>query len=332
MPKISVILPVNNAENTLKDAVKSILNQTFRDFELLIVNDGSTDSSMDIVDKFNDKRIRVIGQDHLGVATALNAGLDVSRGQYIARMDADDESASDRFAKQSAELDENPDLDIVSCLIRYRGDEKENQGYFLHVKWLNSLTNSKEIYHRRFSESPFAHPSVMFRKSLVERYGRYREGDFPEDYEMWLRCLHHGARAQKVKEFLLTWRDHKDRHSRIHHKYRSEAFFKLKAYYFSLWFRNNDKVKNKKIWICGYGKAIRGKSRWLGLFKCHIEGYIDIKKRSSPTHRVIQYEEILEMDEIFILIYVSDRKGKSKILEYLSENALMPGNDYYEMT
>ena len=127
-PEISVILPFRDASSTLRRAVKSILDQNFTDFELLLVDDGSTDDSPDIADSFDDDRIRHVKLKPLGIVGALNEGIYASHGNYIARMDADDYSHPERLRKQYDFLQANPDVGVVSCLIRYFGDKEKNYG------------------------------------------------------------------------------------------------------------------------------------------------------------------------------------------------------------
>ncbi len=190
-PKISVILPVWNAGDTLEPAIKSILGQTEEDFELVIVDDGSDDASDNIIARHAaaDGRVRPVFIPHSGIVTALNIGLSQARGRYIARMDADDLSHPSRLEKQASYLDRNPDTGLVSCLVEHLGDHKEKAGYAHYVDWINSLTSHEEIYLNRFVESPLAHPSVMIRRELIDTHGSYRDGSFPEDYELWLRWL-----------------------------------------------------------------------------------------------------------------------------------------------
>ena len=117
-PKISVVMPAYNAENYIREAIDSILAQTFRDFEFLIIDDGSTDHTVEIIRSYSDSRIRLYQNErNMGVAATLNRGLDLARGEYIARMDADDISLPERFAKQAAYMDAHPDVAVCGSNI-----------------------------------------------------------------------------------------------------------------------------------------------------------------------------------------------------------------------
>jgi len=201
MPKISVIMPVYNAENFLRESIESILNQTFKDFEFLIINDGSTDSSADIIRSYTDSRINFIdNKDNLFYMKRLNEALEVATGEYIARMDSDDISLPERFQKQVEFLDANPEVGIVGGFWQMFGA----------VDRLITVPEKHEnIYPFSVFHSPFGHPAVMFRKSMFDANNlRYRE-DYPyaEDYELWTRALKlfKGANLQEV---LLNYRVH----------------------------------------------------------------------------------------------------------------------------
>lgn len=232
-PTVSVLLPVRNAAGTIARAVAGVRAQTRTDWELVAVDDGSTDGTRELLRRAaaEDARIRLLEQPPLGLVAVLNAGLAVARGRFIARLDADDECHPGRLAAQAACLEAEPEVGLVSCWVGFGGDRTANAGYALHVDWLNALVTPEQIVLNRFVESPLAHPSVMFRRELVERHGGYRDGDFPEDYELWLRWLEAGVRMAKVPRELLTWHDAPGRLSRTDPRYDPEAFFRVKAGY-----------------------------------------------------------------------------------------------------
>ena len=190
MPHISVLLPACNAAPTLPAALESLLDQrTSRLFEIVAVDDGSSDGTPHLLADFarRDARLRPLRIAHAGLVGALNAGLAQCRGRYVARMDADDLSLPDRLEKQATHLDAHPDIGVVGSLVTFGGDPKRQAGYAHHVAWLNTLRTPRELSDWRFAEAPLAHPSVMFRRELPERLGAYRDGPFPEDFELWLR-------------------------------------------------------------------------------------------------------------------------------------------------
>ena len=230
-PLISVVLPAFNAAATVTRAVLSIRQQTWTDWELILVDDGSTDGTGHLLRALaaDEPRVRVVTTEHRGVAAALNTGIKEARGRFIARMDADDEAHPERLSEQRLLLEQDDSLGLVGSLVEFGGDRVNAAGYALHVDWMNALVTPQEIALNRFVESPFAHPSVMFRRVLIERYGGYRQGDFPEDYELWLRWLEAGVVMTKAPRVLLTWHDAADRLSRTDARYALEAFYRCKS-------------------------------------------------------------------------------------------------------
>ncbi len=166
--KISVVMAVYNAEKYLREAIESILNQTFADFEFIIVNDGSKDKSLEIIKSFNDESIVLINQENKGLPIALNKGIDNSRSDIIARMDADDISLPDRFQIQYNFLNQNPDYIAVgsnAVIIDINGD----------YVFTSSKRITDEEIKKRLPESPFIHPTVMFKKKFFIHAGKYSE-------------------------------------------------------------------------------------------------------------------------------------------------------------
>ena len=329
-PLVSVILPVYNSSSALPQAMESMLSQTYHEFELVVVDDGSTDQTPAIIQSFKSSKIKAVRQEHQGIATALNLGIGIASGQYIARMDADDISYTSPLEKQTDFLSKHADIGLVSCLVRYKGDAAKNQGYALHVDWLNQCITPEQIYLRRFQDSPVAHPSVMFRKSLIHRYGGYGNGPFPEDYDLWLRWMDHGVKMAKVQEFLLEWHDSPHRLSRNHHHYTQECFYRLKARYLAQWFSRTYPHNPPEVIIWGYGPAVKRKSGYLEQYGLTGRRYIDVK--ANAIHKeVLYYKEVKNLKNVLILSYVADRQGKQEIMKYLTSCGLQEGKDFLMM-
>lgn len=202
MPKISVIMSVYNGEKFLKESVLSILNQTYADFEFIIINDGSTDLSLEILRGFEekDKRIRLISRENKGLTPSLNEGMKLAQGEYIARMDSDDISMPERFEKQITFLEKNKDIALCGTWA-INIDENGNE----IGEYKTPITN-KEIKKNILFHNPFIHPSVMIRKSVFEKVGLYNE-EFKhiEDYELWTRVIPRFKTAN-IQDFLLKYR------------------------------------------------------------------------------------------------------------------------------
>lgn len=131
--------------------------------------------------------MRLVRKTHGGIVSALNTGLEHARGQLIARMDADDIAQAERLEKQVRFLEGHPGIRVFSCGVTFGGDVLASAGHAAHVDWINRLIEPEEISWHRFVEAPVAPSIGDFRAELIGRHGGYREGDFPEDYELWLR-------------------------------------------------------------------------------------------------------------------------------------------------
>jgi glycosyltransferase involved in cell wall biosynthesis len=201
-PKVTVLLPVYNAESYLDEAIVSILLQTFTDYEFLIIDDGSTDHSVDIVNRYDDARIRVLSNPHrLKLSGALNRGLDEARGTYIARMDGDDIALPTRLQRQVEFLDTNLQVGICGTWV-----EKFDQTI---RKVDEYLTEPAAVKAYTLFDCPFAHPTVMFRRDFFTAHNlRYNGWYYPtEDYELWSRAVYSFPCAN-IAEVLLNYRVH----------------------------------------------------------------------------------------------------------------------------
>ena len=200
-PLISVLLPVYNAELFLKEAIDSVLDQTYANFELIIINDGSVDGSENIIFSFDDKRIRYVKNDeNLGITKTLNKGISLAQGKYIARMDADDICLPCRLMKQFLFLEQHQDIGLCGTWIDTINERNEITG-----KVINQTKPEFIKIHLLFS-TPIAHPSVFARAELLKE-NLYDDVLFAEDYDLWCR-LSTKSKLANIPEFLLYYRWH----------------------------------------------------------------------------------------------------------------------------
>ena len=201
--KISVIMPVYNGEKYLNQAIDSILNQTYSDFEFIIINDCSTDSTEEIVQSYSDDRIVYLkNEKNSGVAATLNRGLEAARGEYIARMDADDISHPERIEKQVRYMDNNPDVGVcgANAIVFESGEDKYKLVY---------SEFDEDIRIDMIFNTPFAHPAVIIRNEvLILNNIKYDEQfEKSEDYKMWYDILSI-SKGHNLMDFLLRYRHH----------------------------------------------------------------------------------------------------------------------------
>jgi glycosyltransferase involved in cell wall biosynthesis len=203
MPHISVLLSVLNGAKFVADAVQSILAQSYSDFEFIIVDDGSTDRTLTILQSFADPRIQIIRNEaNIGLARSLNKALDFARGEFIARIDADDFSPPERFAKQLQFLLDHPQIDVVGS------DMVEVDEHGVRIREKKFPRTPEEVRRTMFVHNPLAHSAVMMRASVLKKVGGYDPNfHHTEDYDLWLRIAKTGEIAN-IPQPLLTRRLH----------------------------------------------------------------------------------------------------------------------------
>jgi glycosyltransferase involved in cell wall biosynthesis len=332
-PKVSVLLPCYNSETTLETALSSLLAQTLSDLEIVAVDDGSSDATGEMLRAYAgfDERVRPVCQPHRGIVSALNAGLREVRGAYTARMDADDAARPERLELQSRHLDEHPEVGLVACRVDFGGHPERQRGYRRYVEWTNGLLTAEEIGLHRFVECPLAHPSIMFRTELVSRFGPYREGMFPEDYELILRWLQEGVRMEKLSRKLLLWNDDPARLSRNDPRCRIEAFYRIKAVYLAEWLARHN-PHHPKVVVLGSKRRIRKRVERLRDRGITVAAYVDVDPRR--THRsiggipVLALQDLPEPGSCFCLSFVAQREARQEVAAHLEDRGYRLGRDY----
>jgi len=201
LPRVSVILPVYNGEKHLAKAIESVLLQSFTDFELLILNDGSTDMTQDIIDSYSyDSRVRPIQHSNMGLIKTLNKGLGLANGQFVARMDADDICHAERLKVQYSKFLGDPNLSVLGSAISLIDE---------HDEFLRNIDYPKSSNIDSFIRkgSPVAHPAVMMKLKDIRDIGGYRDAfDSAEDYDLWYRLHDAGYKIDNCSEVLLNYR------------------------------------------------------------------------------------------------------------------------------
>jgi hypothetical protein len=202
-PLVSVLLPVYNCERYIADAISSILSQTFEDYEFIVIDDGSTDRSFEIVNAFNDPRLNITRQENRGLAATLNRGISFARGRFIARQDQDDLSHPDRLALQVAYMESHPRCGLLGSWAQIMEGDTLSDRFHRHP------VNPGELRYNLLFNNPFVHSSVLLRRCVVETLGGYSTDPTrqpPEDYELWSRISRHYDIAN-LPRVLLSYRE-----------------------------------------------------------------------------------------------------------------------------
>ncbi len=205
-PLVSIIMGAYNCEDTISNCIKSILKQTYPNWEFIICDDCSTDNTLSIIKKFQEQDNRIIiihNEENLRLAASLNKCLEIAKGKYIARMDADDESLPERIERQVNFMEKNKEFDVVGCS-RIIFDEKGEKGIRKSIEFPNKNNLLKS--------TPFAHPTIMMKKEIYEKLGGYVSNNSTmraEDLELWFRFYEKNYRGYNIQNPLYKYRETK---------------------------------------------------------------------------------------------------------------------------
>lgn len=294
MANISILMPVRNEELYLQAALDSLYQQTSTDWELIAVDDGSNDQTATILAKAasKDNRVRVIQRQGCGLVAALNTGLTACKAPLLARMDGDDICHSRRLELQSAYLKAHPDVGLVASNFRHFPRTGLKQGMIDYEIWQNSLVDNSLINLNLFVESPFVHPAVMMRRTILQDLGGYHDHNWPEDYDLWLRMATAGVLFARLPQTLLFWRDHPARATRSMEEYALHSFRSCKCHHLLRGFLRNI----HDVVIAGAGLEARAWQRLLASIGVMVSTWLDVdpKKIGRILHKapVIRPEEL----------------------------------------
>lgn len=322
---ISILLPCHREGVLLDRAIASVRQQTTADWQLVLVANNADDHTLAAAERArqSDSRILFVTEPKPGIAHALNTGLTFCTGDYVARLDADDTMPADRLARQSAFLDQHRDVGLVSGQVRFVTDI--GIGYDQYVQQINGWRDHETIYSYRFVESPVAHPSVMFRRELVDRLGAYSTENVPEDYELWLRWLAAGVKFAKIPEVVLDWFDSTGRLSRTHDNYARAAFDSVRLRYLVQVLPQL--TAGRPLWVCG-GRYARRKAARLQQMGIEVTGVVDVIPRRLENLQAMTYDQLPAPGELFLLSLVSNRGGYQVVEDVLTSKGYIPDQDF----
>lgn len=323
---ISIVMPVHNAGAHLVLAVQSILQQGHQNLEMIIVDDHSTDKAIEQL-SLNDDRVKIYSSPQRGVVHAMNYGVEKARGNFIARMDADDEALPQRLEVQLDYLNQHPDVGIVAAQVEIFSDDELGGGFQVYQDWLNSICTPGQVECELYVESPLPNPTVMFRREVFQQLGGYHDSEWAEDYDCWLRADSLDIKMGKPEGILLRWRDHGQRLTRTDQRYSLDNFRKAKAHYLA-----RSHLENKNVVIWGTGPI---GVQFHDLFRdenIEVKGFIDIHprrigglKRELP---VWPMEIVESLGNEMIIGAVGSRGAREEIRAYLLQKGKHEGRDF----
>jgi glycosyltransferase involved in cell wall biosynthesis len=329
MPLVSILLPVYNAAATLPAALRSVSAQTLREWELIAVNDGSNDASLEILDRAaqKDRRIRVLTGAHAGHIEALRSATTLASAPLLARFDADDVMHPRRLLLQVTRLDSPPHVDVLATRVRSIGTTGE--GMRRYVDWQNGLLTHDDMVANFFVESPIAHPSVLMRRDIFERAGGYHDPGWAEDFDLWHRLRERGARFEKLPRALLSWRDSDRRLTRTHPMYSEAKFYSAKLHFFK-----RHPLCQSPVTVWGAGPTGRDWTRDLLSAGIEVPAVIDIDPKkigrtiANGKVKVVSPDEALSKRNGLVLGAVGSRGARDLIRARLVKAQLAEGRDF----
>jgi glycosyltransferase involved in cell wall biosynthesis len=327
-PRISIILPAWNAAATIRACLDSVARQTERSWECVVVDDGSSDGTRAIVEAAaaSDARFRVIAGAHRGLVAALNAGIEVARGELMARMDADDLMHRERLEAQAAALVEDAGLAAVGCHVRIFPRQAMSARLREYEAWLNGLATAADVARDAFVECPVAHPTLMMRREMAAL--GYEDHEWPEDHDLVLRALARGMRIGMVPRRLLSWRDRREGLSRTDLRYSLARFTACRAHYLANGFLGA--AETYVLW--GYGATGRALARALTAHGKRPSHIVEIK-RSRIGQRilgapVIEIAALPALRGAPVVVSVARAGPRAEIRAALSAMRFVEGVDY----
>lgn len=303
MPKISVVMPAYNAEKYIGESIDSILNQTYGDFEFIIINDGSRDSTKEIILSYSDNRIVYLENEiNSGIVVTLNKGLKYATGEYIARMDADDIAVAERLEKQIEFMEKNKDVGVLGTGICIFGEDVQEQTRVF-------TTNPEQLKAELIFNSCIAHPTVMMRSNILKNNGLSYDLEYAgaEDYNLWWKIAK-VSRIATIPDLLVKYRIHSSQITKKKDEKYYKMMIKLMEERFSdIGFKSSDIEKKLFMKYC------------LGEFETfsqkEVEGLVDCLVHLLRCNKLNKYFSQKKLIKIFELaiIYTLNKSGLSDV-------------------
>jgi glycosyltransferase involved in cell wall biosynthesis len=326
-PIVSILLPCRNVVGTLDAALDSLAAQTYDDFEIVAVDDGSQDGTGELLDRWRrqEPRLRVVSGPPRGIVAALDIAAREARGSLLARMDADDVARPERLARQVEFLSAWPQLAGCGTRIRYFPRRLLRDGARRYERWINGVVEPEEIDRDMFVECPIPHPTLLVRHEAFEKAGGYREVGWPEDYDLVLRLWRDGQRLGKVAEVLLDWREAPNRLSRVDPRYEPDAFRRCKIHFL------DRRVGGRPLVVWGAGPVGKAFARaWLDTGHT-VAAFVDLdpRKIGQEIHGapVVAPSDITRYREAYVVAAVGQPTAREEIRAALRAAGLAEPED-----
>ncbi len=329
-PLVSIIIPFKNTENYLKECFDSILKQSYANFEVIAVDDHSTDTSLEVVNSFasKDKRIKVLHNSGAGIISALQLGYSKISGMFITRMDSDDIMLPNRLEIQLKSLLQYGKGHVAVGKVRYFAENGLNDGYAKYEKWLNTLIVKGTNYSNIYKECVIPSPCWMVHKSDFDSCHAFKPNTYPEDYDLAFRFYENQLKCIPCADVLHLWRDYSTRTSRTNAHYAENYFLDLKLHYFL----KLDYQNNKKLVIWGAGKKGKAIAKLLQEQPSEFHWVCDNPKKIGKHIygvKMQSYKILKTIKNTQIIIAVANEDEQKDIISFLKSTHKMANKDYF---
>ncbi|MFH6604063.1 glycosyltransferase family 2 protein [Maribacter algicola] len=318
-PLVSILIPFKNTAQYLPECIASILDQTYTHWEILAVNDHSTDKSLEILQEYakNDKRIKIFGNDGSGIICALRKAYKESNGNLITRMDSDDIMTSNKLEVMVDSLAKAGKGHLAVGQVKYFSHRGISDGYDRYEKWLNRLTEKGENYSEIYKECVIPSPCWMAFRDDFDTSGAFIPDSYPEDYDLTFRFYENGLKCIPCNQVLHLWRDYDTRTSRTSEHYAQNYFLEIKLRYFLK--LEYDKTRPLTIW----GAGNKGKEIAKGLLDRDIDFYwlCDNPKKIGKKiygKPMMHFSKLNELDNTQSIVTVANEEAQAMIRSYFS--------------
>tara|TARA_R110002050_G_scaffold24240_2_gene64802 strand:- start:1970 stop:2977 length:1008 start_codon:yes stop_codon:yes gene_type:complete len=327
---ISILIPFKNTAEFLPDCIQSIINQTYDNWEILAVNDHSTDNSLDVMHSYAQKetRINVLKNEGKGIIDALRTAYSHAQGTYITRMDSDDIMSPNKLENMVRSLEKLGQGHIALGKVKYFSKEGVGDGYKSYEKWLNRLTEKGLNYSEIYKECVIPSPCWMVHRTDLERAGSFTSNRYPEDYDLAFRFYEQDLKCIPTNELLHYWRDYGHRTSRSSEHYAQNYFLDIKLHYFLKLDRDNESP------LVLWGAGNKGKALAKNLLKKNI-AFIWVCNNSNKIgldiydKRMNHYLELSKLQKAQVIITVANKEAQEFIKDYLQDQGKNRVQDYF---
>lgn len=328
-PLLSVLLPCRDADAFLPDAIASLATQSFTDFEVIAVDDGSADDTLNLLVDWAaaDPRVHVVPGNGAGLVAALQTAGNRATGSVLGRMDADDIAHPSRFERQ-LRLMEETGVAVCGTRVRYFPPSAVYGGARRYERWINKLTEPTTIARDMFVECPIPHPTLMLTRDAYESVGGYRDAGWPEDYDLILRLWAAGYPMAKTREVLLQWRERPERASRIDPRYSPDAFRRCKVH----WLRTALLAPSRPVAVWGAGPVGKAFALELERQGGQLAGFVDLDRRKigQQIHGapVVAPHAIDKLGDAFFVAAVGSATAREEIRHVLAASGRVEMKDF----